>query len=445
MTLHYLPAGTAVDRLSRAALDAFDRGLTLREARELLLTLAGHPEACDARLNVPITLLALLYGRNDLQETLLCALRCGYDTDCTLATAGALLGQIMGAARMPAHLTAPIGDQLVMGIAYRRPEMTLSALARDTARVGVCLLGGVNTATTLTGAPALAPLPEIAERPHLSVRYAGLPCAAPGEAVQVTLNVAGPLPEAGLPLALTAPAGWQVLPGAARVGPLQREATFTLYAAADMPAMPMRNLFTAQLGVEPTFTFGVAGAALWQFLGVYFDPQAQVDSALTISRPWQHHAVDLRREYLPEPEPDVAALYARWSHMLGRPALVVARERTVELEQVTGLQGEYVAYLARTIISPEARDVLLAIGNTDGFRLYLNGELVHEADEQPWWSPFNYMIPARLRAGENHLLVKLAKRGETQKWTLGIRLADKPGHNATDWCVDLADGNPSAR
>ncbi len=419
--------------------------MALREARELLLTLAGHPEACDARLNVPITLLALLYGRNDLQETLLCALRCGYDTDCTLATAGALLGQIMGAARMPTHLTAPIGDQLVMGIAYRRPEMTLTALARDTARVGVCFAGNVNPAAAITGAPEVAPLPRPAERPSLTVRYAGVPCAAPGETVRVTLSVSGPLPETGLPLALTPPPGWQVLPGAVRVGPLQREAAFALYAAADMPAMPMRNLFTAQLGSEPAFTFGVAGAALWQFLGVYFDPRAEPESALTISRPWQHHAVDLRREYLPEPEPDVAALYAHWSHMLGRPALVVARERTVELEQVTGLQREYVAYLARTIISPEARDVLLTIGNTDGFRLYLNGELVHEADEQPWWSPFNTTIPARLRAGENRLLVKLAKRGETLKWTLGIRVADNPAHNATDWCVDLADANPLAR
>ena len=446
MTLHYLPGGSTIDRLSRAALGAFDRGLSLREARELLLALAGHPEACDARLNVPFTLLALLYGRNDLQETLLCALRCGYDTDCTLATAGALLGQIMGAAHMPAHLTAPIGDQLVMGIAYRRAEMTLSALARDTARVGALFAGDVNTAAAITGVPAdLAPLPQVADAPRLTVRYGGLPCAAPGETVTVTLAVEGPLPEAGLPLTVTPPEGWQVLPAAAHVGPLCREAVLSLHLAADLPALPMSNLFTARVGDAPEYTFGVAGAALWRFLGVYFDPRPPEDDTRPPWRLWQHHYVDLGREYLPEPEPDADTLYARWSRMLGRPAVVAARERTVDLAQVTGLQGEYVAYLDRTVFSPEDRDVLLAIGNTDGFRLYLNDELVGEADEQPWWSPFNHMIPARLRAGENRVLVKLAKRGETLKWTLGIRLADNPAHNATDWCVDLSDVNPLAR
>ena len=187
MFIHYLPEGTPIERLTRAAFRSFDEGLDLRDARERLMALAGNPEACDSQTNVPFTFLGLLYGENDLQETMLAALRCGYDTDCTLATSAALLGQMLGASRIPESLKRPVGDELVMGIGYRRPEMTLSALARDTARVGVLLSEHRGTGVEITGAPELAPLPATAEtsRARLAVEYVSTPAAAPGDVVTV--------------------------------------------------------------------------------------------------------------------------------------------------------------------------------------------------------------------------------------------------------------------
>ena len=41
-----------------------------------------------------------------------------------------------------------------MGIEYRRPEMTLSALARDTARIGVLLTQEGNPTVQIEEAPA---------------------------------------------------------------------------------------------------------------------------------------------------------------------------------------------------------------------------------------------------------------------------------------------------
>lgn len=152
--------------------------------------------------------------------------------------------------------------------------------------------------------------------------------------------------------------------------------------------------------------------------------------------------MDFVKRYLPEPDMDVQQLFRRWSRVLGRPALVAARERSVEMEQVTGLEGEYVAYLARTIVCPDERQVHLVVGNNDGYRLYLNGELVGQADEQPWWTPFNNCHTVRFRTGDNQLLVALMKRGDNLKWSLGIRETGRAGHNRNDWCVDLADRNP---
>lgn len=444
MSVHYLPPATPVARLTHAALRAYDEGLSLRDARDRLMALEGLPEACDAQINVPFTLLGLLYGGNDLLETLLAALRCGYDTDCTLATAGALIGQIMGASRIPEPLKRRVGDELVMGIQYRRPEMTLSALAHDTARMGVLLARECNTGVHIEEAPPMAPLPTTARPPatRLSVRYAGLPAAAPGDTVTVTVVVEGRVPD-GARLQAQGPPGWGIVPDTASVGPLHRAVTVALHAPADVDEWPMRHPFTARLEADPPLetTFGVAGAGLWQFLGVYYDALPDERDPLQTRRRFNQHFVSLERAYLPEPDVDVAALCRTWSQILGRPAMLPSYEHEIDLARLVGLRGPCCAYLARTIVSPEARPAYVVIGNSDGYRLYLNGELIATVDECVWWTPFNNVHAVQLRAGPNRLLLKLLRRGDTLRFTLGLRAktAEHSHHNQEDWLVDLAD------
>lgn len=450
MFMHYLPQGTPIERLTRAAFQAYHEGLSLRDARDRLMALAGVPEACDSQINVPFTFLGLLYGGNDLQETMLAALRCGYDTDCTLATAGALVGQILGASRIPRALKEAIGDDLVMGIQYRRPEMTLSALARDTVRVGALLATEAGTGVEIEDVPPMAPLPVTAKRPpaSLAVDYAGLPAAAPGDSVRVTLRVEGEVPE-GTQLTIEGPAGWTVVPHTATVGAARRAVPVTLHAPASASQWPMRNLFTARLATEPLveYTFGVAGAGLWSFLGAYYDALPEEGNPKQQQRRFNQHFASLQRDYLPEPGADVAALYQAWSRKLGRPAIVASYEHEVDPARLVGLHGPYCCYLARTVISPEERPAYVVVGNNDGYRLYLNDELVAEEDECVWWAPFNNVYQVTLRQGPNRLLVKLLKRGDDLRFTLGLRAATgawHPNHNCEDWLVDLADAAPEA-
>jgi ADP-ribosylglycohydrolase len=448
MFSHYLPAGTPIARLTQVAFDAYDEGASLRDARDRIMAVAGNPEACDSQINVPFTFLGLLYGGNDMQETLLSALRCGYDTDCTLATAGAFIGQILGASRIPDALKAPIGDELVMGIQYRRDEMTLSALAEDTARVGVLLTEDLDTGVAVEEAPALEPLPPTAEFPEtsLDVEYVGLPAAAPGESVSVVVTVEGAVPDEAA-LTLDGPDGWTLSPSTTTITPVERSVTVTLHAPEDVETWPMRNLFTARLASDPavTYTFGIAGAGLWKFLGVYYDALPEEGNAKQEARRFNHHFVSLDEAYLPEPDVPVDEAYAEWSRKLGQPAVVASYEREVDPTQLIGLTGAYCCYLQRTVISPEAREVYLVIGNNDAFRLTLNGEVVAEERESVWWAPFNNVYRVQLEEGENDLLLKLIKRREGLRFTLGIREATdeyRSHHNVEDWVVDLSDVAP---
>jgi ADP-ribosylglycohydrolase len=444
MFIHYLPQGTPIERLTRAAFQAHDEGLSLRDARDRLMALAGHPEACDAQINVPFTFLGLLYGGDDLQEVMLSALRCGYDTDCTLASAAALVGQVLGASRIPASLKRPIGDELVMGIQYRRSDMTLSALARDTARIGVLLARECVTGVEIDGAPATAPLPTTAQAPttRLAVEYDGLPAAAPGEAVKVVVRVEGQVLE-NTRLTIAGPDGWTIVPDTAAVDATHRAIPVTLHAPANAVEWPMRHSFTVRLETNPplTYTFGVAGAGLWQLLGIYYDALPEEGNPVQQRRRFNQHFVSLQRPYLAEPNPNVAELYRAWSRKLGRPALVPSYEHEIDLTGLIGLRGPYCAYLARTIVSPDEWPVYLVVGNNDGYRLYLNDELVAEVDESTWWAPFNNVHPVVLRPGPNRLLVKLLKRGDDFHFTLGLRAntGHRGGHNCEDWLVDLAD------
>ena len=61
-----------------------------------LLFRYGHPDCTNLYQNMGITIAALLLGEGDIIKTSLLALNCGFDTDCTCATAGAVIGLLRG-------------------------------------------------------------------------------------------------------------------------------------------------------------------------------------------------------------------------------------------------------------------------------------------------------------------------------------------------------------
>jgi hypothetical protein len=215
----------------------------------------------------------------------------------------------------------------------------------------------------------------------------------------------------------------------------------------------------------------VAGAGLYRFLGIYYDALPDESDPIQVQRSFNQHFVSLERAYLPEPDVDVDRLYEEWSRKLGRPSVVPSYEHEIDLAQLVGLRGPCCAYVARTLISPAAQPVFIVIGNSDSYRLYLNGDLVGEADEAVWWTPFNAVYKADLKQGENQILIKLLRRGDEMRFTLGFRIRATSGeevlslrgmepgsrddhwesilgslvdaHNVMDWLVDITDAVPA--
>jgi len=92
-----------------------------------------------APLNVALIVWALLYGKEDFDDTLLFAVNGGYDTDCTAATAGATLGLTLGAEGIPGRWIAPIGEEIFIGpgiLGISAPRTIRELTARTMALVG---------------------------------------------------------------------------------------------------------------------------------------------------------------------------------------------------------------------------------------------------------------------------------------------------------------------
>ncbi len=88
--------------------------------------------------NAALTVAGLVYGRKNFEKTIALTVMGGVDTDCTGATAGSLLGALLGAKRLPEKWTAPLGaraESYITGHRWWRHDDIVKRFAKVAARV----------------------------------------------------------------------------------------------------------------------------------------------------------------------------------------------------------------------------------------------------------------------------------------------------------------------
>lgn len=111
--LSYIPPDCRTATAVKGVMDCCNAGMTWIEARDWVLQHYGHHNFTDAPQNIAFTILGWLYGKN-FEDAILKAVNCGYDTDCTAATLGSILGIIQGADCLPEKWVKPIGHSVVV-------------------------------------------------------------------------------------------------------------------------------------------------------------------------------------------------------------------------------------------------------------------------------------------------------------------------------------------
>ncbi len=434
----FLPTGSRARQLVDNTLAWSRQHADWREVRRWILRDYGHADCTNSYQNIGFTILALMHGGGDFIRTVMTALNCGFDTDCSCATAGAVLGTMLGAAELQRRHGFP-DTSFTLGVHCTRRSNRLEDLADDTCRVGLAVARH-HRGLDLSDAPSdLAPLPPPAA-PHPSIRvdYAeGIPVVGHGGSRRIDLTIANPSNRAldgrlslHLPDAWTA--DWDAAPLSIPAGSAR-----TIQALVSVPGtlrdLAEGNLLTATFagdGSTLTHRFGLNGAQVWRVWGPFWENHADMPR-LTLGEGYGQHIkpvgdepfvdrlrqchlntrADLGHDYLGEP-PGARRL----DDHAGR--LVNLLEDRWELGDMVGFQGPCVIYAERLVTCPDLRTVDLQIGHTDAYKLWLNGALLSSSEQVDWWTAENrHIARVQLHPGVNRLLVRLARRGETARFS----------------------------
>lgn len=139
--LAMIPHHCLISRAVHEAVWCHENAVEWREAREHIVRCFGHYQPCHAPQNHGFTVLGWLYGQ-DFGDCLCKAVNCGYDTDCTGATLGSVLGLVGGSQVIPDEWKEPIGEEIVLHQFTQNLDApkTISELTEQTVAVGVELL-----------------------------------------------------------------------------------------------------------------------------------------------------------------------------------------------------------------------------------------------------------------------------------------------------------------
>ena len=450
-----------------------------RYVRSKVIRHYGHPDCTNMFQNIGITLLSLYFGEGDFLKTVMTALNCGFDTDCTCATAGAILGIIEGADAMMSKYG--FTDQgFVLGVdAPRRSDRVLH-LAEDTCRMGIYFAEHLSAEVRVENAPEPPVIAPPAVPPVLiSVEYDGIPAIGIGDTRRVSIVFSNTTKNAIAGTAtLDIPQGWLVDASSTTVGLTAGETAswnVAISVPEDIEVLQETNLLTARFAVDGgdtiAYRFGLIGAAVWQVFGPFW--QNRVDMPhLELSEKYYAHipgsndneyadnvrayhlntSVDIGREYMtldecvsgfecngnpetpphndPKPPNDAAR----------EGLLVNTYEDRICVNDLVGFQGPCAVYMVRRLICPEDRTVGILIGHTDAYKLWINGQLVSERDNVDWWTAENAHIHKfPLAKGENTIVARLARRSDKADFSL---IFCKSGSCSPHY-TDFASRNPN--
>lgn len=107
-----IPANSRVSRAVKVVMDCYDNGIDWLTARNRVVEDSADLGWFMAPANVAFVVLGLLYGEGDFKKSMILAINCGDDTDCTGATIGSIMGILGGTDFVPKDWAEHIGDKI---------------------------------------------------------------------------------------------------------------------------------------------------------------------------------------------------------------------------------------------------------------------------------------------------------------------------------------------
>lgn len=430
LSIDFLPVNSPSRSCAEYVLDIFEETNDWITAREKLIRKYGHFDFTNAVVNLGIVLIALLYAKT-FEEGINISFRCGYDTDSTCATAGAILGIIEGASNIPDEMKALISEDLVIGIDVVREDKSLAAFSND-----VCDIGRLVSKKQKEN--------QIIKDIDITVKYADQPCFDADNSCKIEITLQNSS-------AKKISDRLQIL-GLSEKNHAQfnnLEITLLPYSSTVLPNrlfsddkefIPKVNKFTILFGKE-TKNFGVSGPDIWHCAGPFADVldkkseediQFEDENGLhlpTLECGLNNYS-DLQKEYLNEDNVSES--------ILNHDSLmkICAQEDTLPLQEAYSFYGQGCIYFTQTIFVEQDIELWYVIGNNDSFKLWINNELVKEKEETRLWTPYNNYGLLKLKQGENSISIKLLRTTDKFDFSFALRNYDGEFFHIKRWFLD---------
>ena len=415
--LSTIPEECLTSKAIRTAIQSYSKGLDWREARERVKEAAFSEIAQFSPINLGFQTIGLLYGQ-DFGDAICKAVNCGWDTDCTGATVGAIWGIIHGGSRLPEKWTEPLGDEILIskGIRNLRPPRDLHELTSEICAIGEKVLAAFDAPVKFCDEDDFSAADEVAAgsvkevkklwnvppnrldfdmvTTKASIIYSDGPAVLPDAANSFRVLVKNiRLEPISATVTVEIPHGWALNPPEKQLIQLQpsdtRQLSFSVAASAADIDPSNRGTVKIVLEGRPgtvRLPLNFVGGFRWLVSPVFR----------------QHVSLDT---VFPAEEDARSKEAGEGWNAVSWPGNALQIEPFFE-----GRQG--VIYLRHFIYSPDDRKAVLGVPSNSRMQLWLNGEVVHETKEVVPLPPnyggdgSNYTTTV-LREGWNHIMVKL--------------------------------------
>jgi ADP-ribosylglycohydrolase len=233
--LQAIPAPSRVAQTVRFVQEEWAQQPNRAAVFERLNQVHGQQNFTDVAINLAIVVLGWYAGGGDFGRSILAAVNCGYDADCTCATLGAILG-LIAPQSIGEEWKKPIGEKVAIGgyITGIAAPATLADLTDITGDLAQKALAFYRSPVRLTQAPTprtagverypagaarvlrMLPVPDsasvLADYPlHIRLDYPDAVRVAPGQPGRFCLVATNPTSQAiETTITLRAPLGWQL-------------------------------------------------------------------------------------------------------------------------------------------------------------------------------------------------------------------------------------------
>lgn len=453
--MNYVEEDCKFKRCVNMILQSYRDGLDIQTIIRKIQMDYAHPDFTNSIQNMGYTTLALLFGKNNMEDVINIALKCGYDTDCTCATAGAIVGIINGHDKFPDDLKNLLQDKFVCGIDVVRNDDRIITLAKDTCLVGLGMTQIYKDNNIEIEQPGLN-IPSWNETKNpiaIEIEYLNRPSIGFNDQCDVMIKIKNNSTEEtnGVIEINGKPAGWEIssidkkvqIPGNSMV-----EFKISIKTMDTVTILNQTNIIKVGFCDEnhleiAKIDFGIAGALIWKTFGPYIEPREFVsnesvppchgpESALPVVETMFSNMALPDREYLDE------KLLVKDADQIKPERTITAYEDLIPVDKSFGTYGEATFYLITDLWFEKELNTWIVIGNSDAFKIWINGELIQDFDEARTWQPQSHGSTVHFNEGSNRVILKLTRRAQNLKFSFGIRgLAEKHYH-AQKWITDFA-------